>query len=256
MPDMPINEFKQSLSEDATSYGLFVNLADPVAAEIVAHAGFDWITIDTEHAPNDIRTVLAQLQAVSAAPCEVMVRPWEGTRSLIKRILDLGAQTILVPMVDTAEQAAELVVSMRYPTAGKRGAAGARASGWGRIEGYFTKANEQVCLIVQIETAEGLANLESICAVEGVDAVFIGPTDLGASLGHIGDLAHPETRATVVDAIARINAAGKPAGVFASTPDAVDVYRDAGAKFIALGTDTYLLANITSTLAARGKLNP
>lgn len=249
MVELPTNRFKQSLAEPATSYGLFVNLADPVAAEITANAGFDWITIDTEHAPNDMRTVLVQLQAVSSADCGVIVRVWDHSRSLIKRVLDLGAQTVLVPMVDNAEQARELVVSMRYPTAGKRGAAGARASGWGRIDGYFEGANEQVCLIVQIETAEGLANLEEICAVDGVDGVFIGPTDLAAAIGHLGKPGHPEVRKTVVEAIERISAAGKPAGVFASTADAVDTYRDAGAKFIALGTDTYLLANATSTLA-------
>lgn len=246
---MPINRFKQQLTEAGTTYGIFVSLADPVCAEISARAGFDWIIIDTEHAPNDLRDVLVQLQAVEAVNCDVMVRPMTGDRTIIKRLLDVGAQTILAPMVDTAEEAAELVASLRYPPEGKRGVAGGRAAGWGRVDGYFTKADAQTCLVAQIETVEGLRNIEAISAVDGVDALFVGPSDLAASLGFLGQAGHPDVVAAVVDALERIVASGKPAGVYAATTDMAATYEQAGASFITVGVDTYILATSTSALA-------
>lgn len=246
---MPINRFKQQLTEAGTTYGIFVSLADPVCAEISARAGFDWIIIDTEHAPNDLRDVLVQLQAVEAVNCDVMVRPMTGDRTVIKRLLDVGAQTILAPMVDTAEEAAELVASLRYPPEGKRGVAGGRAAGWGRVDGYFTKADAQTCLVAQIETVEGIRNIEAISAVDGVDALFVGPSDLAASLGFLGQAGHPDVVAAVVDALERIVASGKPAGVYAATTDMAATYEQAGASFITVGVDTYILATSTSALA-------
>lgn len=246
---MPINRFKSRLGEQGTTYGIFVSLADPVCAEISANAGFDWIIIDTEHAPNDLREVLVQLQATQSADCDVMVRPMTGDRTIIKRILDVGAQTILAPMVDDADEAAELVASVRYPPEGKRGVAGGRAAGWGRVDGYFAKADDQMCLVAQIETAEGLANIEAISAVDGVDALFVGPSDLAAALGHLGQPGHPDVVAAVVDALQRIVATGKPAGVYAATPEMATRYEEAGASFITVGVDTYILAKSTSALA-------
>lgn len=247
--DMPINRFKQRLTEPGTTYGIFVSLADPVCAEISANAGFDWIIIDTEHAPNDLRDVLVQLQAVASADCDALVRPMTGDQAIIKRLLDVGAQTILAPMVDNADQASHLVASVRYPPVGKRGVAGGRAAGWGRVGGYFGKADDQMCLIAQIESIEGLANIEAICAVDGVDALFVGPSDLAAALGHLGNPGHPDVVAAVTQALQRIVASGKPAGVYAATPDTAAMYEEAGASFVTVGVDTYILAKSTTALA-------
>lgn len=247
--DMPRNRFKQRLGGNATQYGLWVGLADPVAAEISAGAGFDWLLIDAEHGPNDLRTVLAQLQAVHAYDVAPMVRPVRRDASLIKQFLDLGAQTILAPMVDTAEQAVSLVSSLRYPPRGHRGVATARASRWGRVTDYWAQADEEACLVVQIESRTGLDNLEAIAVVDGVDAVFVGPSDLGASLGHLGRTSDARVVDVVADAIERIVSVGTPAGVLATNPEIARRYEAAGASFIGVGVDTLLLAQATSALA-------
>lgn len=243
------NTFKQRLlagsdSSDtsAVQYGIFVSLADPICAEIAASSGLDWLIIDTEHAPNDMRSTLVQLQATLAHDTDVVVRPYVGDRALIKRLLDIGAETLLIPMVDSAEQATDLVAAVRYPPAGVRGVASARAARWGRVDGYFQKANDQVCLIAQIESQAGLDNLDAICAVDGVDALFVGPSDLAAALGHIGNVGHPDVQHAVIGALQSIVAAGKPAGVYGATPDAAKRYADAGASLVVVGVDTMILA--------------
>lgn len=249
--DMPRNQFKASLSKPGVQYGMWVSLADPVAAEISAGAGFDWLLIDGEHSPNDLRTVLSQLQAVQAYATSAIVRPVVGERHLIKQYLDLGVQTILVPMVSSADQAKDMVAAVRYPPAGVRGVATARGSRWGRVGNYWERANSEMCVIVQIETIEGLEGLEEIAAVEGVDAVFIGPSDLGAALGHLGDVSNPEVRSAVCEAIKTLSDRGVPAGVLAMSPELVEEYVAAGASFVGVGVDTALLARSTSELAAR-----
>ena len=246
------NEFKRQLARPGVTYGLFSGLVDPAAAEVVASAGFDWMLIDGEHAPHDLRSIMAQLQAAAPYDVPVLVRPEFGNTVLIKRLLDIGAQTLLFPMVESAEQAEMLVAATRYPPAGVRGVAASvnRGSRWGRIDGYFTKADDEMCVICQIETVAGMAAIEEIAAVEGVDALFVGPSDLGASLGLIGQGRHPDVLAAVDDAIERIVATGKPAGVFAAPPDLVERWTGLGATFVAIGVDIPLLAKATTDLAA------
>ena len=198
--------------------GLWVSLIDGFAAEAVAGAGFDWLLLDTEHSPGHELSVLAQLQALAPYPLSPIVRPKVNDTALIKRFLDIGAQTLLIPYVQSVAEAEAAVAAMRYPPRGVRGISTlTRATGYGRIPDYLARAEEELCLIVQIETRAGLDALEAIAAVDGVHGLFIGPSDLSASLGHLGDPGHPEVVAAIEDAIARIRAAGKPAGFLAST---------------------------------------
>jgi 4-hydroxy-2-oxoheptanedioate aldolase len=254
----PVNPFKKALAEKRAQIGLWLGLADSYSAEICAGAGFDWLLIDGEHSPNGLQSVLQQAQAIAAYPganaiARVPVGHGDVGTALIKQYLDLGIQTILVPMVDTPEQALAIVRAMRYPPDGIRGMGGARASRWGRYPGYAREANDQVCLLVQVETREALDNLDAIAAIDGVDGVFIGPADLSASMGHVGHPGHPEVQAAIEDAIARINRAGKAAGIL--TPDETlgHKYLDLGALYVAVGLDTNLLARTTSALASRFK---
>lgn len=251
----PTNLFKQAIARQQAQIGLWVNLANPVSTEICAGAGFDWLLLDGEHSPNTLTTMLAQLQAVAAYPGthaigRVPLGHSEAGTALIKQFLDLGFQTILVPMVDTAEQAAALVKAMRYPPDGIRGMAGARASRWGRYPNYAKEANEQVCLLVQVETKAGLENLDAIAATPGVDGVFIGPADLSAALGYVGQATHPEMLKTIDGAITRIVKAGKAAGILISDEQLARHYLALGASFVAVGLDTQILVRQTSALAA------
>ena len=252
-----VNHFKQALANKRPQIGLWLGLADAYSAEICAGAGFDWLLIDGEHAPNDLRSILAQLQAIAPYPSHPVARIPVGAghvgTTLVKQYLDLGVRTLLVPMVDTPEQAAELVRAMRYPPQGIRGMAGARASSWGRNPAYVHEANAQVCLLVQAETALSLRHLDAIARVEGVDGVFIGPADLSASMGHTGNPGHPEVRAAIDAAIVRIVQSGKAAGILATDETLARHYLGLGATFVAVGLDTQLLATATSALAARFK---
>lgn len=245
------NTFKQRLGRDDVRYGIFVSLADPVAAEIAAASDMDWLIVDTEHAPNDLRTALGQLQATDGYDTDVVVRPYEGDRALIKRLLDIGATSLLIPMVDTAAQAAEVVAYTRYPPGGSRGVASARAARWGRVDGYFDTADREICVIAQIESQQGLTNLDAIAAVDGVDALFVGPSDLAAALGHLGEPGHPDVQAAVLGAIGSIRAAGKPAGVYGATPEAAKRYTEAGANLVVVGVDTMILSGAINQLAGR-----
>ncbi len=247
------NTFKQRLTDPAIRYGIFVSLADPVAAEIAAASAMDWLILDIEHAPNDLRTVLTQLQAMNAYGTDVVVRPYEGDRALVKRLLDIGARTLMFPMVDDVAEAEQVVAYTRYPPHGTRGVASARAAGWGRTKGYFESADDDVCVIAQIESADGLANVEAITAVDGIDALFVGPSDLAAALGHIGNPGHPEVQDAVLSAIRAIVAGGKPAGVYGATPDAATRYTEAGATLVIVGVDTMMLAKAIDGLAERFK---
>ena len=253
----PINPFKQALAEQRPQIGLWLGLADSYSAEICASAGFDWLLIDGEHAPNDLRSVLGQLQAIAAYPSHPVARVPIGHghagTTLIKQFLDIGVQTLLVPMVDTAEQAAQLVRAVRYPPFGYRGMAGARASGRGRYPRYAHEANGQICLLVQIETRAGLDNLAAIAATDGIDGIFIGPADLSASLGHVGDPGHAEVQNAIRDAIVRIGKTGKAAGILSADDSLARRYLELGATFVAVGLDTTLLMRATSELAARFK---
>ncbi len=248
-----VNKFKQALNGDKPLFGLWQGIPDTTVAEIGAGAGFDWLLIDAEHGPFDLRSVMAHLQAVESYPVSALVRPVEGSTALIKQLLDIGAQTLLVPMVDSAEQAEQIVRAAKYPPEGVRGlgTSMARAANWNRTSDYLLKANEEICVIVQIETLAGIQNIDSIVAVDGVDAVFIGPSDLSAVMGHIGNPGHPDVVAAIESGFDIIHRAGKSSGVLAVTKELVDKYVAAGAMFIGVGVDAALLVNATRQLASQ-----
>lgn len=248
----PLNRFKQALAEGRAQIGLWAALANPYTAEILGGAGYDWLLLDAEHAPNDVPLLMAQLQALSASPSHVIIRPPIGEAWMIKQLLDIGAQTLLVPMIESGAQAAELVRAMLYPPQGIRGvgAALARASAFNRIADYLPTANDQVCLLVQVESRRGLEALDDILAVDGVHGVFIGPADLAADMGHLGNPGAPEVKAAVEDAIRRIVAAGKPAGILTGDQVFARHCLDLGATFVAIGNDVTLFANAASKLLA------
>lgn len=246
------NPFKLALVRGEQLIGLWLSLGQPYSAEICATAGFQWLLVDGEHAPNDVRSTLAQLQALAAYPGQPVVRAVSSDEALIKQLLDIGVQTLLVPMVDTPEHAAALVAATRYPPEGRRGvgAAAARASRWGARRDYLETANDDVCLLVQVESATALDNLERICAVEGVDGVFIGPADLAASMGHRGKPAHPEVQGAIESAIKTIVASGKAAGTLTGDIGLARRYLELGARFVAVGIDVTLLAQAARRLAS------
>lgn len=240
---MPHNAFKAALQRPETQYGIWAGFASGYAAEIVAGTGYDWMLIDGEHAPNSVPTILAQLQSVAPYPTQPVVRPVCGDPVLIKQLLDIGAQTLMVPMVEGAEQARALVRAMRYPPHGIRGVGGglARATRWDGVLDYLNTAHEELCLIVQVESRAGVENVEAIAAVEGVDAVFIGPADLSIGLGHPGDPGHPQVQALIRHAIEATRAAGKACGILAPHEEDARRYREWGCRFIAVGIDISLL---------------
>jgi len=246
-----VNPFKAALTLGPAQIGLWLSLASPYSTEICATAGFDWLLIDGEHSPNDVRSTLQALQAAAGYRSHPVVRVVQGETALIKQMLDIGAQTLLVPMVDTPEQARALVAATRYPPEGIRGvgAAAARASRWGARTDYVNEANQEVCLLVQVESTTGMDNLDAICAVEGVDGVFIGPSDLAASMGFRGQLTHPKVQATVDEAIRRIAASGKAAGTLTADNALAQHYLDLGAKFVAVGIEANVLAQGVRRLA-------
>lgn len=253
-----MNTFKQALKRREAQVGLWLSLADPYSAEVCATAGFPWVLVDGEHAPNDVRSTLATLQAVAPYGAHPVVRAVQGEAALVKQLLDIGVQTLLVPMVDTPEQARALVRAMRYPPEGVRGvgAAVARASRWGARTAYLDEANDEACLLVQAETATALANLPAICDVDGVDGVFIGPADLAASMGHRGQPGHPDVQAAIERAIATIVASGKAAGTLTGDAGLARRYLQLGATFVAVGIDVTLLAQATRRLAGEFGLRP
>ncbi|MBV7485814.1 4-hydroxy-2-oxoheptanedioate aldolase [Bordetella sp. BOR01] len=250
--DILTNRFKRALRVGHPQIGLWAGLANAYTAEICAGAGFDWLLLDGEHAPNTLQTLLGQLQAVAAYPVAPVVRPPWNDFVQIKQILDAGAQTLLVPMIQSAQEAAAAVGAMRYPPHGIRGlgSALARSSRWNRIPGYLQRANDEMCLLVQIETPQGVQALDDILAVDGVDGVFIGPADLSASMGHLGNPGHADVCAMIDDAIVRIVQAGKAAGILHADPAQARHYLELGATFVAVGVDATLLARATEKLAA------
>ena len=253
----PANPFKQAIANKQAQIGLWLGLANAYSTEICAGAGFDWLLLDGEHSPNTLPSLLAQLQAIAPYPSHPIARVplghGDAGAALIKQYLDLGFQTLLVPMVDTPEQAAALVRATRYPPEGIRGMAGARASRWGRYPNYGKEANAQICLLVQAESQTALDNLEAIAATPGVDGVFIGPADLSASLGHIGNPSHPAVTAAIDGAIHRIVKSGKAAGILTTDNTLAHHYLALGATFVAVGLDTQILVRQSSALAAAFK---
>ena len=246
------NSFKTALAVRQPQIGLWLSMADPYMAEVSATAGFDWLLVDGEHAPNDLRSTLAALQAVAPHAAQPVVRAVQGDTALIKQLLDIGAKNLLVPMVDTAEQARALVSATRYPPRGIRGVGSAvgRASQWSARSDYLDVADEEVCLLVQAETVTALSNLAEICGVDGIDGVFIGPADLAASMGHRGQPGHPEVQAAIEAAMRTIVASGKAAGTLTSDQKLARRYLQLGCTFVAVGVDVLLYAGAARKLAA------
>lgn len=247
--DTITNTFKARLYAGDVMHGLWFGLANNIAAEICAQSGFDWLLIDAEHSPLSDKDILSCLQALAPYHIQPLVRPVSGDKNVLKRLCDIGVQSFLVPMVDTAEQAADIVSAVQYPAAkGKSGGTRglgtsmARAARWNMTPDYFARANEEMCVVLQIETLDGLKNLKSIAKVPGVDAVFIGPSDLGAALGYPGDPMNPEVVKVVSQALKDITAAGKRSGVLAVDPKLVDEYVSCGASFVGVGSDCGVLA--------------
>jgi len=252
--DLPKNHFKHAIRAGRQQVGLWVSLANAYGAELVAGSGFDWLVLDGEHSPNDPTTIIEQLQAVSAYPVSAVVRPAWNDKVLIKRYLDIGAQSLLVPYVQNVAEAEAAVAAIRYPTRGVRGVAGTtRAARFGRVKDYAKRAEEELCLLVQIETREGLDNLDAIARVDGIDGVFIGPADLAAGLGHLGEQQHPQVQAAIQDAIKRIRARGKPAGILATDEASTRRYIEWGTTFTAVGLDAMILAREADALAKKYK---
>jgi 4-hydroxy-2-oxoheptanedioate aldolase len=248
------NAFKAALAAGQLQIGLWSSLCSNIAADILSDSGFDWILLDTEHSPNEIPDLVGQLQAIRGGSATPIIRPAWNDAVLAKRALDIGAQTLLFPYVQNVEEAKRAVASTRYPPHGVRGVSvAARASRYGRTPGYLGKANSEICVLVQVETREAMNELEAIARVDGVDGVFIGPSDLAASLGHLGNPAHAEVQTAIADAGRRLKKLGKPAGILTSNEDEARRYIEWGYLFVAVGSDVGLLARNADALAKKFK---
>ena len=251
---MSQNKFKAALLEGRPQVGMWSSLCSNIVAEIIGNSGFDWIVLDTEHAPNEVPGLLSQLQAMVNGTAEPVVRCAWNDAVLIKRILDIGARSLLVPFVQNADEARRAVAATRYPPLGIRGVSVApRANLYGRVPNYHARAHDNICVIVQVETAAAVSEIEAIARVEGVDGIFIGPSDLAADLGHLANPGHPDVQSAIAAAGARIRAAGKAAGILTGDADSAAHFFDLGFTFVAAGSDTGVLARGTATLAAQCK---
>jgi 4-hydroxy-2-oxoheptanedioate aldolase len=252
MAELPRNEFKRALEEGRQQIGLWSSLNSPIVADILGEAGFDWIVLDSEHATNELPETMLQMMALRSGTGEPVIRPPWNDMVIIKRFLDAGARTLLIPMIESAEEARAAVASTRYPPDGVRGVATAvRASRYGLVPNYHARAAEEICTLLQVETRKGMDAIDEIAAVEGVDGIFIGPSDLAAALGHLGNPTHPEVQAAISHCLARCKAAGKPAGILTSQEDLARGYAESGFLFVAVGSDTGLLLRNAKELAAR-----
>jgi 4-hydroxy-2-oxoheptanedioate aldolase len=250
--ELPVNRFKRALAAGQSQIGLWCSLSSHYSIEVVAGAGFDWILLDTEHSPNDLESLVTQLQAAAAYPSTPIVRvPWNDMVT-IKRVLDIGAQTLLIPYVQNPDEARAAVAAMRYPPAGVRGVAGTtRATRFGRISDYAKRAHEELCLLVQLETRDALSHIETIAAIDGIDGIFIGPADLHASLGYTGEVANPDVLPLIDDSLRRIRKSGKAPGILVGDEALAKRWIDAGSLFTAVGVDTAILARGAERLAAQ-----
>jgi 4-hydroxy-2-oxoheptanedioate aldolase len=254
MTEFRRNAFKAGLKAKKLQIGLWQSLCSNIASEITSDSGFDWVVLDTEHSPNEIPDLLSQLQAMELGTATPIIRPAWNDAVLAKRCLDIGAQTLLFPYVQNVAEAKAAVASTRYPPHGIRGVSvAARASRYGRVPGYLGKANDEICVLVQVETRQSLDQIEAIAKVEGVDGVFIGPSDLAASLGHLGNPQHADVQAAMKNAVERLTAVGMPAGILTGNEDEARRYIDWGYLFVAVGSDVGLLAKAADTLAKKFK---
>lgn len=250
----PQNRLKARLASGETLYGSWLGMADPYVAEMAGTCGFDWLLIDGEHAPNDLRSISAQLAVLRGGPSDAVVRVPVGETWLIKQMLDAGAQNLMVPMVETGAQAQALYQATRYPGVGVRGIGSslARASMFSALPDYLATADDQICLILQVESRRALENLDEILAVPA-DCVFVGPSDLAADMGHLGGASHPEVKAKVMETLRRIRAAGRAAGILTTEEDYITEAKAAGANFVGVAIDVLLYVDAMRRLAARFK---
>jgi len=241
--NLPANPFLQAIRAKQPQIGLWVSLASNFSAEIVAGAGFDWVVIDMEHSPNDLNTVLAQLQVFAAYDTTALVRPDWNDPVKVKRLLDVGAQGLLFPMVQSPAEAAQAVAACRYPPKGIRGVSvGTRANGFGRISDYFSRVEDETAILVQIETRAALQQTLAIGQTEGVDGVFFGPADIGADLGILGKPLDPAIWEAILPAARQLIAKGIPVGTLVPDPAFARNLLAEGFTFVACGSDTGLLA--------------
>ena len=251
--DLPVNHFKRAIAAGRPQIGLWCSFPTHHTVELVSRCGFGWLLLDMEHSPNDMGSLHLQLMATAGGTSTPVVRPPWNDMVVIKRCLDVGAQTLLLPYVQSAEEAERAVASTRFPPEGLRGVAGStRAAGFGRIKDYLNIAHREICVLVQAETKKSLDNLEAICAVDGVDGVFIGPNDLAADMGHRGNIPHPEVQSAIADAIKRIRARGKAPGILVGEADGRRML-DLGALFVAVGADAEVLRTGAEALAHKFK---
>lgn len=252
--DLPRNNFKHAITAGKLQVGLWCSLCSNIVVDLVSDSGFDWLLLDSEHSPNEVPAILSQLQAARGGTATPIVRPAWNDPVLIKRLLDIGAPGLLLPYVQNAEEARRAVAATRYPPAGIRGVTGTgRASRYGRVGGYLQKADSEICVLVQVETREALANIEEIASVDGVDGVFIGPADLSASFGHVGNWTVPEVMDALKDAVTRLKKVGKPAGILTPNEEEARRFIEWGYTFVAVGADLGLLRNAADGLAKRFK---
>lgn len=251
----PTNPFKTALKSDRPLIGLWQGLASSYTVELCAGVGYDWLLIDGEHVPNTLQTILAQMQAVAAYNVAPVVRPASNDAVQLKLLLDIGVQNFFIPMVQNAADAQAAVAAVRYPPLGIRGVgtALARAAKWGGVSDYVTRADEEICLICQVESAQGVQHLDDILQVDGVDGVFIGPADLAASMGHISNPGHSEVVAVIEKSIQRIRESGKASGILQSDVNQAKKYLDLGVDFVAVGVDAVLLRRAATELLAKFK---
>ena len=247
--DMPQNRFKRALAAGTPQIGLWMSLASPTATEVAAGAGFDWLLLDMEHAPNELPDIAHHLRAAEGGTAEPVVRvPWNEP-VIVKRLLDIGARTLLFPFVQSVEEAQRALAATRYPPQGIRGFAGTtRANRYGRAAGYAQKAAEEICVLVQCETRKAVADIAAIAAVDGIDGIFIGPSDLAADMGHLGNTQHADVQAAILDAGKRIRASKKAPGFLSVREDETRRVLDAGFLFVAVNTDVAILARQSEAL--------
>ena len=250
MSEITPNPFKSGIAKGQPQVGLWSTLSSPTSAEVIAGAGYDWLLFDSEHSPVDTPGLIEILRAANGCNHAAVRVPWNDA-VMIKKALDIGAQTLFVPFVQTPQEAEQAVQSCRYPQAGIRGVAGStRASGYGRTKDYLHKASDEICVILQVETREALEQIEEIATVPGVDGIFIGPSDLSASYGHLGAPTHPEMQRVLQQAAATLKSIGVPAGILAGSAEQANQYFDWGYTFVAAGVDTTLLVQAVDGLRA------
>ena len=251
--ELPVNQFKQAINAGKPQIGIWSSLCSNISAEVLADAGFDWVLLDTEHSPNELPLVQTQLDGIAygKGTTEPIVRPAWNDIVLMKRYLDVGARTLLIPYVQNVEEAKRAVTGLRYPPGGMRGVSGTtRANRYGRVKDYFKRVHDEVCLLLQVETRTALGNLEAIAETDGVDGIFIGPNDLAADMGYLGNWQHPEVWKAMEDACKRIRKTGKAPGILVGEADGQRCI-DMGYLFVAVGSDLVMLARGADALAAK-----